>query len=363
MAPEQVRGETLDARADLFALGSVLYAMTCGHPPFRASTTFAVLQRVANDVPRPLHELIPETPEWLCRTIAKLHEKNPDDRYASAKAVADDLRRQSAPNQPSRAKAGGVPLPYAIGIGLAVAIVVLGSVIVATWKPKSSTPAISTTVPTVTTTTSLSDWLTSPNGSWAEPVNLGPTINTNSREVSASLTDDECTIIFVRDTKLMIARRANRDDAFGDVIPLSDSINNAIREGASVSGDGTVLVFPSKRTGAFHLWMATRPDGRAEFGMPIELPGPVNGDGNDVAACLTSDALALYHNTYRTGIQDKGDIVSTSRPDRAADFARFQRHAPPLNSSSFDVCDWVSRDELTMISTRMPDGLPTVTRV
>jgi formylglycine-generating enzyme required for sulfatase activity len=91
MAPEQAMGETLDHRADLFSLGSVLYVMCTGRPPFRASTTFAVLKRVAEDTPRPMREVIPEIPEWLCAIVARLHAKKPEDRYASAKEVADLL--------------------------------------------------------------------------------------------------------------------------------------------------------------------------------------------------------------------------------------------------------------------------------
>ena len=91
MAPEQAKGETLDQRADLFSLGTVLYQMTAGRPPFRASGMLAVLKRVAEDTPRPIREVIPETPQWLCDVIAKLHAKNPDDRFQSAREVAEVL--------------------------------------------------------------------------------------------------------------------------------------------------------------------------------------------------------------------------------------------------------------------------------
>ena len=91
MAPEQAKGETLDQRADLFSLGSVLYQMAAGRSPFRATGTLAVLKRVAEDTPRPIREIIPETPQWLCDIITKLHAKNPDDRYQSAREVADVL--------------------------------------------------------------------------------------------------------------------------------------------------------------------------------------------------------------------------------------------------------------------------------
>jgi formylglycine-generating enzyme required for sulfatase activity len=91
MAPEQARAEKLDQRADLFSLGSVLYQMAAGRPPFRANNTPAVLKRVAEDAPRDIREIISETPKWLCDIIAKLLAKDPAERYQSAREVADVL--------------------------------------------------------------------------------------------------------------------------------------------------------------------------------------------------------------------------------------------------------------------------------
>lgn len=91
MAPEQALGKKLDQRADLFSFGSVLYQMVSGRPPFRAPTALAVIKRVAEEAPRPISEIIPEAPPWLCDIIAKLHAKNPADRYQSAREVADVL--------------------------------------------------------------------------------------------------------------------------------------------------------------------------------------------------------------------------------------------------------------------------------
>ncbi|MBY0455808.1 MAG: protein kinase, partial [Gemmataceae bacterium] len=91
MAPEQARGEALDHRADLFSLGSVLYQMASGRPPFRANSTLAVLKRVAEDDPRPIREIIPEVPDWYCRIVEKLHAKDPAERFQTAREVADLL--------------------------------------------------------------------------------------------------------------------------------------------------------------------------------------------------------------------------------------------------------------------------------
>ena len=102
MAPEQAHGDKLDHRADLFSLGSVLYTMSTGRPPFRANSTLAVLKRVAEDTPRPIPEIIPEVPQWLCDIIARLHAKKPDERFASAQEVVDLLTQGQRSDATSR---------------------------------------------------------------------------------------------------------------------------------------------------------------------------------------------------------------------------------------------------------------------
>jgi hypothetical protein len=96
MAPEQVKGDPPDPRADLFSLGSVLYTMASGRPPFRAATPLAVLKRVAEDTPRPIRQIIPEVPQWLCDLISRLHAKEPAQRFQSAAQVASLLEQHLA---------------------------------------------------------------------------------------------------------------------------------------------------------------------------------------------------------------------------------------------------------------------------
>ena len=104
MAPEQAQGEAIDHRADLFSLGSVLYALCTGRPPFGGSSALAVLKRVCEETPRPIQEINPDVPEWLCAIIARLHAKKPQDRFATARELADvlmsrlsELQRQGGP--------------------------------------------------------------------------------------------------------------------------------------------------------------------------------------------------------------------------------------------------------------------------
>ena len=91
MAPEQASGEAVDHRADLFSLGSTLYAMSAGHPPFRAESPLVVLRRVCDDEPRSLRELNPEVPAWLEAIIARLMAKDPARRFQTATEVAQLL--------------------------------------------------------------------------------------------------------------------------------------------------------------------------------------------------------------------------------------------------------------------------------
>lgn len=93
MSPEQAQGERVDQRSDLFSLGSVLYTMSTGRPPFRGDSGLAVLKRVCEDTPRPIREVNPDIPEAFVEVVDKLLAKNPDDRFQSASEVAELLSR------------------------------------------------------------------------------------------------------------------------------------------------------------------------------------------------------------------------------------------------------------------------------
>ena len=85
------RGESVDGRSDLFSLGSVLYAMCTGHPPFRANSSYGVMRRITDEEPRPIRDFIPEIPEWLSGFVAMLMAKRPQDRFESASEVLERL--------------------------------------------------------------------------------------------------------------------------------------------------------------------------------------------------------------------------------------------------------------------------------
>jgi serine/threonine protein kinase len=89
MSPEQARGEAIDHRSDLFSLGSVLYAMCTGRPPFRAETSYGILRRITDTEPRPIREINSDIPEWLEAMIGRLLAKDVSKRFASASEVAE----------------------------------------------------------------------------------------------------------------------------------------------------------------------------------------------------------------------------------------------------------------------------------
>ena len=84
IAPEQIDGSRVDARADLYALGTVLYLMLTGRKPFNAHTVQGYMEKHLHETPRPAQEVNPLVPEHLEAICARLLAKNPDDRYASA---------------------------------------------------------------------------------------------------------------------------------------------------------------------------------------------------------------------------------------------------------------------------------------
>jgi eukaryotic-like serine/threonine-protein kinase len=91
MAPEQARGENLDQRADLFSLGSMMYAMCTGRAPFRGDSGMAVLRQVCDIEPKAIRSINSDIPAWLEGIIRKLQAKDPADRFQSADEVANLL--------------------------------------------------------------------------------------------------------------------------------------------------------------------------------------------------------------------------------------------------------------------------------
>ena len=91
MSPEQAAGQPVDHRSDLFSLGSSIYFMCTGRPPFRAEHALAILNRICHDQHRPVDEVNSDIPAELADVVDRLLSKNPADRFRDAHEVERQL--------------------------------------------------------------------------------------------------------------------------------------------------------------------------------------------------------------------------------------------------------------------------------
>jgi tRNA A-37 threonylcarbamoyl transferase component Bud32 len=91
LAPEQIRGETLDRRTDVFAIGVLAYELLAYQKPFRGEHLSTILYRILNETPEPIETLAPDVPPALAAIVNHAIEKNIQNRYASMEVMRQDL--------------------------------------------------------------------------------------------------------------------------------------------------------------------------------------------------------------------------------------------------------------------------------
>ncbi|MGD2135339.1 MAG: serine/threonine-protein kinase [Gemmatimonadales bacterium] len=107
ISPEQAQGRTLDGRSDLYALGVTLYKATTGDVPFRSTDWFELARMHVEEQPTPPRKKRPNLSKRLEQVILKCLAKHPDDRYASAQALEDELEELASADR--RTESFGIP--------------------------------------------------------------------------------------------------------------------------------------------------------------------------------------------------------------------------------------------------------------
>ena len=92
MAPEQIEGQNVDARTDIFAFGVVFYEMVTGRPAFTGKTRASLISSILKDTPRPIVEVQPLVPPLLDHIVSRCLAKDPDERWQSASDLTRELR-------------------------------------------------------------------------------------------------------------------------------------------------------------------------------------------------------------------------------------------------------------------------------
>ncbi len=109
MSPEQVNGNPLDARSDLFSLGCVMYAMTAGYSPFRGEHPLGIARRVTSQQHVSLAEISKDVPRYFIRIVDRLLEKDPKDRCQTASELVAELTQHLARVNSDRGSKSDLP--------------------------------------------------------------------------------------------------------------------------------------------------------------------------------------------------------------------------------------------------------------
>jgi serine/threonine protein kinase len=111
MAPEQIRGEPIDFRADIFAFGVLLFELATGSHPFTSATPVSTVARVLESTPPDLRQLAPACPAALAAVIGRCLQKDPAQRYAATRELVEDLEdaRRTPAESPAAPPNGGAP--------------------------------------------------------------------------------------------------------------------------------------------------------------------------------------------------------------------------------------------------------------
>jgi serine/threonine protein kinase/Tol biopolymer transport system component len=142
MSPEQVRGKPADRRADIFALGAILYEMLAGKRAFAKPTSTETMTAILNEDPPAISQSAPSAPPGLQRVVQRCIEKNPEQRFQSASDLAFALEALSESGGSAIHAAGPVSRSRWPSVAVAAALALLAALLIAWWRIPPAVPVV-----------------------------------------------------------------------------------------------------------------------------------------------------------------------------------------------------------------------------
>ena len=200
--------------------------------------------------------------------------------------------------------------------------------------------------------------LTSDRFCWSAPVNLGPSINSPTREHTPFLTADGLTMLLASnraagnyDLDLWSSTRVSPTSPWPDAAPVGDRINTTeLEEHPELSADGLSLYFSR---GAFNgptdIFVATRASTSSPWSDPVPLPEPINTPDREGGCELSPDGLTLYFHSNRPGSLGHRDLYMSRRKSTTDSFSEVTSLGPMVNSTFDEEHPTVSADGRVLI--------------
>ena len=197
------------------------------------------------------------------------------------------------------------------------------------------------------------------NDPWSEPENIGPIVNSTGEDWAPSVSTDGLELYFEANrpggyggTDILVASRKTIDEPWGNPVNLGPTVNSSSRDGGpNISSDGLELYFKSNRPGGHgdeDLWVSKRQTKYEPWDTPVNLGPKVNGSYSDRGPSISNDGLMLFFSSTRTGGYGLIDLWLTSRATKDDAWGEPVNIGPAVNKTYTEDGLSISSDGRTL---------------